>query len=201
MEMTNAQKMEFIKHVAELIFNVPLNDVASLPNLMRNTLTDIKWAPWVVGNQVSGRTFKDSSTGLATLRGFDISLDTGMLNPNGTVKLLNLRFLEQNPNKTDNNGNLKENAILARAGNKIMWVIQNGVTNKFLGKLQNGEWIPNRPQVYTAVNKPTGIDQYGQNTQLNDGNWSSVPTIPPQAIDNSVTTIMESDEDCEWAGI
>lgn len=196
MEMSNAQRMQFIKHVSILIFSIPVTDPETLANTIQNTLTDPEWAPWIVGNQAHGRTFKDSSTGLATLRGFDISLDLGVLNPNGTNKLLNLRFLEQNPNKVDGYGNLKENAILARAGNKIMWVIQNGVENGFLGKLQNDEWIPSRPRAYVAANN--------QNIQPNNGEWSSVPTIPSQGIDDSVTTIMESeplDGECEWSGI
>jgi hypothetical protein len=204
MEMSNAQRMQFINHVALLIFSVPLSDSVTLFNDMKNIFTGAEWSPWVIGGQIAGRTFKDSSTGLGTLRGFDISLDIGMKNPNGTVKLLNLRFLEQNPNKTNAQGNLKENAILARAGNKIMWVIQNGIQNGFLGKLQNGEWIPSRPRAYIATTGPIGIDQYGENAQLNEGDWSSVPTIPPQGIDNSITALMESeslDGECEWSGI
>ena len=204
MEMSNAQRMQFIKHVGLLIFSVPLSDPQTLAGAMKNTFTGAEWGQWVVSGWAYGRTFKDSSTGLATLRGFDISLDIGMKNPDGTIKLLNLRFIEQNPNKLDAQGNLKENAILARAGNKIMWVVQNGIENGFLGKLQNGEWVPSRPRAYVAATGPIGIDQYGENAHLNNGKWSSAPTISPQGIDNSITAIMESeslDGECEWTGI
>ena len=45
------------------------------------------------------------------MRGFDFTTKSGN-------KIIPLRVLEQNPNKTDGYGNLKANAILARQGCK-----------------------------------------------------------------------------------
>lgn len=147
-KMTNQQQLDLIKHVAELIFSVPVTDPRTMYQTIRNLLTSAEWEPWVVGGKVGGRTFKNSTTGLATLRGYDISLNLDELNPNQTIKLLNLRFIEQNPDKRDGYGNLKENAILTRQGNLIMWVIKQGPDGKFLGKLQNGNWIKKEPKAY-----------------------------------------------------
>lgn len=68
-----------------------------------------------------------------TLRGFDVDINAG-------DKIVQIRCLEQNPNKTDNAGNLKPNANLARMGHKIMWVIDR--KDSWLGRIQDGEWIP-----------------------------------------------------------
>jgi len=86
--------------------------------------------PAIVGGAKKGRWFKDSSTGMQTLRGFDLDIQ---LAPG---KVAQLRLIEQNPNKRDSMGNLKPMAAAARAGTKIMWVIdRNG---GFLSKVQDG---------------------------------------------------------------
>jgi hypothetical protein len=73
--------------------------------------------------QFPGRWFSDN-----TLRGFDVSINLG-------TRVIDIRCVEQNPNKLDNRGNLKWSANLARQGHKMMWVIdRNG---GFLGRLRH----------------------------------------------------------------
>lgn len=101
--------------------------------------------PAIIGGGVSGRWFRNSATGQQTLRGFDmdIQLDPG--------KIAKLRLIEQNPNKHDSMGNLKPMAAAARAGTKIMWVIdRNG---GFLSKVQDGRLQKMNQPAYSK-NKP-----------------------------------------------
>jgi hypothetical protein len=113
--MTNEQKMQLLRFIAGTIFQSKAQntDITQIP-LITNTG---RWP---------GRMFKGD------LRGFDFSLNLG-------DRIINLRCLEQNPNKTDNFGNLKKYAILARQGHKIMWVIDTK-NNTFLGRLQDNVW-------------------------------------------------------------
>lgn len=83
-----------------------------------------------------------------TLRGFDVDINAG-------DKIVQIRCIEQNPNKTDNNGNLKPNANLARMGHKIMWVIDR--KDSWLGRIQDGAWVP----AFETATKPA---QYNYNT-------------------------------------
>jgi hypothetical protein len=118
------------------------------------TMVEIRH-PAIVGGVKKGRWFKDSSTGQQTLRGFDldIQLDPG--------KVAQLRMIEQNPNKRDSMGNLKPMAAAARAGTKIMWVIdRNG---GFLSKVQDGR--------LEKMNTPA----YSKNKSA----VQSVPSAPP----------------------
>jgi len=105
----------------------------------------------IIGGTVKGRWFKDSATGQQTLRGFDLDIQ---LAPG---KVAQLRMLEQNPNKRDFMGNLKPMAAAARAGTKIMWVIdRNG---EFLSKVQDGRLEKMGQPAYSknksAVAQPT----------------------------------------------
>ena len=49
--------------------------------------------------------------------------------------------MEQNPNKTDKAGNLKQTAIRARNGEFIMWMMDRKPNGGFLGSIQNGKWV------------------------------------------------------------
>jgi len=150
--MTNQAKMEFIMDVYRLIFSLNPND-PGLHNSIQGVQMDPKWIPFLLFFQ--GRMFKDSTTGLLSLRGFEVSLNIGKMNIDGTIAPLNLRFIEQNPNKLDHNGNLKTFANLARQGHKIVWVINKDLENGFLGRVQNDQWIKStkRP-VYPAGTQP-----------------------------------------------
>ena len=113
--MTNEQRMSFLRFIANTIFqSKAMNTDITQILLVTNTG---RWP---------GRMFNGG------LRGYDFTLNLG-------DRIISLRCLEQNPNKTDNFGNLKKYAILARQGIKIMWVIETK-NNKFLGRLQDNVW-------------------------------------------------------------
>jgi len=110
-----------------------------------------------------------------TLRGFDVDINAG-------DKIVQIRCLEQNPNKTDNLGNLKPNANLARLGHKIMWVIDR--KGSWLGRIQDGAWVPafetaTKPAQYNynAPEHEARVDAaYGHIDQdINDPNFHGIP--------------------------
>lgn len=180
--MTNDQKVNLILLVANSIFKSKVNN------------TDIKGVT-ITTNMGSfpGRWFGDGKGG-GTLRGFDLSVKdhTG---------IITLRILEQNPNKTDQFGNLKANAILARQGHQIAWVIRRD-TNTFLGKVQDGQWEQNRPRATTRVTynsavpgagqeqRVTAQDQYGEDYSQYDDDWQAdLPDIDVNEIPLYVTGV------------
>lgn len=169
--MTNQDKINIILNVVQAIFQSKL------------TSTDItKVALTTNTGKFTGRWF---AKGL--LRGFDFTI-----NNNGII--VPLRILEQNPNKTDLFGNLKENAILARQGHQIAWVIRRD-TNNFLGKVMDGKWIKNKPQATTQMQfnaavpgagkiiKTKAEDQYHTDYTQYDGDWQrDLPEIDPNEV-------------------
>ncbi|KKN32269.1 hypothetical protein LCGC14_0815490 [marine sediment metagenome] len=84
--------------------------------------------PHVAGGIVMGRWFVNG-----TLRGFDFNVQNG---PN----LLQLRMIEQNPDKTDAAGNRTYYANLANQGHCIVWLIDRKPGGTFLGRIQAGQW-------------------------------------------------------------
>jgi hypothetical protein len=181
--MTNEQKVNLILTVANAIFNSKAaNDDIKAHVIHTNT------------GVFPGRWFGDGKGG-GTLRGFDFTVQdhTG---------IVSLRILEQNPNKTDQFGNLKQNAILARQGHQIAWVIRRDV-NVFLGKIQDGQWEPTRPRATTkttynpavpgtGVETPvTAQDQYGDNYAKYDNEWQAdLPDIDPNDVPLYVTGVV-----------
>jgi len=149
--MTNAQRMDLVNAIYNLIFTRKAVDV----NTWYQTPKPVGFEQFIVG--WNPRTFTKG-----TLRGIDTDL-------NVDGKILSLRFLEQNPNKMDFNGNLKDFAIRARNGECIMWIIDKRQENGFLGSVQNGQFIPSqmrayRPaqsQVAAAGASPTGFSSDG----------------------------------------
>ena len=152
--------------------------------------TDITQVTIITNTNVfAGRTFVNGK-----LRGFDFTVQ----DENG---LIPLRVIEQNPDKQDDYGNLKQNAVLARAGHQIAWVIHRGV-NRFLGKIQDGKWTKSTPRATTPVNNNTGAvtpvtakDQYDgeyqhyDNSDLN-GDWQrELPDINVNEIPIYVTGV------------
>ena len=151
--------------------------------------------------RINPRLFKDSTTGVKDVPGFDVTCDFGDQNPNGTMKVRALRFIAQNPNKRDANGNLKENAILAQTGHRIMWAIDTAIENGFMGKVMDDQWIPNAPRAtYAARNGATqAADVTGRNYQKNEGNWvQNLPNIDPKNTINMVEEYLNADEECEF---
>lgn len=196
--MTNQARMEFIMDVYRLIFSLNPND-PGLHQSIQGVQIDQKWTPWLLFFQ--GRMFKDQSTGILCIRGFDASLNIDKVSPAGTVVPLNLRFIEQNPNKLDHNGNLKTFANLARQGHKIMWVINKDVENGFLGRVQNDQWIKSQKRpVYPAgtiqTQQPQGTDQNNNQMAMNRGNWvDNIPTIDPA---DTLQSVVFTEDNPPW---
>ena len=173
--MSNQARMEFIMDVYRLIFSLNPND-PGLHQSIQGIQMDPKWAPWLLSFQ--GRMFNDATTKLMIIRGFDASLNIGKAYADGLVAPLNLRFIEQNPNKVDNNGNLKTFANLARQGHKIMWVINKDIPEGFLGRIQDGQWEKSRQRVIQPANVAQGLDQQGNQLVMDRGNWiDNIPDI------------------------
>ena len=193
--MAPEQKMELLMMAYRAIFPesglIDLNDATSA---IRE-----RFEPWAL--RIAPRMFKDSSNNELTIPGIELVLDIGETNPNNTLKPKNLRCIAQNPNKRDANGNLSQTAILARAGHKIMWVIDQDVENGFLGSIKDGNWEPSRPRAtYPASGRQleTAIDQTGNAYQRNEGGWvQNLPEMDRNNIDQEVTEYLDGDEnDC-----
>ena len=150
--------------------------------------------------RINPRLFKDSSTGTNNIPGFDMTCDFGDINPNGTMRVRGLRFIAQNPNKRDGLGNLKENAILAQAGHRIMWVIDTALENGFLGKVMDDQWIPSAPRAtYPYKRTPQAVDETGRNYNMNEGNWvQNLPNVDPKNTANAVEEFLDEQEECEF---
>jgi len=157
--VTNQEKMEIVMKAWALIFeSKAANSDISQVELVH---------PAIMGGRCRGRWFKNSVTGQATLRGFDITI--GKM----TNSLINARILEQNPNKGS------EYAKMARAGSKIVWII-NRDTDQFTGRIQDGKFYPARNPAYRPI-------QPNQPTQMNQ------PTMAQAAVSNE-TQLPEIDE-------
>lgn len=158
--MNNKERMALLMNV----FNTVFSSKAANTDITRVIVT----SPFLAGGQKNGRWFKDSTTGQPTLRGFDLDINLG-------DRVIMIRCLEQNPNKRDFNGNLKPLANMARQGHQIMWVIDRKVqSGGFLGRIQDGQWIPSEQRAYTQVstpNYPAGFT----NTRNNFQQASSAP--------------------------
>lgn len=122
--MNNQQKMELLLMLYRGIFQ----SKAQSTDITAMGVTSIH----VVGGMARGRWFVNG-----TLRGFDFDVHDG-------TKLLQLRMVEQNPNKTDRTafprGNRTYYANLAHQGHCIVWVIDRKPGGSFLGRIQAGQW-------------------------------------------------------------
>ena len=189
--MNHEQKVQFLQHLYQRVFGVirfPFGEPPGTPTFtsyvsqfqdrVKQVLTGEEWAPWVIGGQICARTFKCAERGAKILMGYDVNLDLGLPNP------YPIRVVEQNPFKLDHNSNLKQSAILAQRGHKIIWVIRNDRTDTFLGKVQDGVFEQSKPRAYTnktmtplpgmgagIVSTSTAEDQYGVSYQNLEGDW------------------------------
>lgn len=118
--------------------------------------------PNIANGAVNGRWFRDSSTGQQTLRGFDLDIRDGQ-------KLYKLRMLEQNPNKLNTQGQLKPMAAAARAGTKIMWIIDRSVQGGFLSRIQDGKLVKFQEPAYSQ-----------NRNAVAKSSTSAPPPAPPQ---------------------
>jgi hypothetical protein len=122
--MSNAQRMALVKSVYNLIFG-------------SKGLTDNSWlkSPKPAGFEALIVTWTPKIFVSGTVRAADADV-------NDDGRILSLRFMEQNMNKADINGNLKQTAIRARNGEFLMWVVDRKIkVGGFLGSIQNGDWI------------------------------------------------------------
>jgi len=180
--MTNQEKVALILSVAQAIFT------------SKTANSDIK-SVIITTNMGTfpGRWFGDGKGG-GTLRGFDFSV-------RDVSGVITLRIIEQNPNKTDQFGNLKANAILAQQGHQIAWVIRRD-TNTFLGKVQDGQWERNHPRATTRTtynpavpgagqeHRVTAQDQYGEDYSQYNNDWqANLPDIDVNEIPLYVTGV------------
>lgn len=114
--MTNEEKMGVLKLIFTSIFTSKQKGT--------DITTESVINPYLVGGHVMGRWF-----GQNTLRGYDVDINTG-------TSLVQIRCVEQNPEKRDNSGNLKWTANLAKQGHQLMWVIDRSQGGGFLGRMQ-----------------------------------------------------------------
>ena len=131
--MTNQQRMALVKALYNLIFTCksqPFQQWQLAPKPVGYEPLITAWVP---------RTFVNG-----TVRGIDIDV-------NDDGKILQLRLMEQNPNKADKLGNLKETSIRARNGEFIMWVVDRKPNGGFLGSIQNGNWIASQMRAYAPA--------------------------------------------------
>lgn len=180
--MTNEEKLSLLKLIHMAIFTSKQTGTTITNEVVKNQ--------YIVGGGCLGRWFKES------LRGFDVDINTG-------IKTIQIRCVEQNPNKMDAKGNLKWTANLARQGHKIMWVIdRNG---GFLGRMQDDEWIPG----FEPATQPTNYQQQAQQNvqspaaQTESLELEELPELPnaadiPEYILNSISEMEE--EPPEWEG-
>jgi len=201
-DMTNDEKMSILKLIFTRIFASKLNGT--------DITTEIITDPYLSGGQVSGRWFSDN-----TLRGYDVDISTG-------TSLVQIRCVEQNPEKRDNSGNLKWTANLAQQGHQLMWVIDRSQGGGFLGRMQKdlgkdevvwhaGFDPATRPvaqaQAQAQYNQPTNYNQQDQPpmqnpaaSQTNPVDIDDLPEIPNglDIPDYVLESIAEMDEPPNW---
>jgi len=147
--MTKAEaKIAFLEMVANTLFSVLRG--SQLPPIVHPNINN-------ANHLAPGRMFKDG-----TLRGYDIDVIS-----DGVIT--QLRFIEQNPNKTDAFGNRSTYAMMALQGHQIVWAIDRS-TNRWLGRVQNGKWIANEPRAYSNSPKQA-VDQHGLQYTQSNGQW------------------------------
>lgn len=154
-EMTLHERMALTMQIYNSLFASKANgiDIVTVQIFHRcivNGAPILNHAQQRVGGAVNGKWFKNGVTGEATLRGFDIDLQVS------DNRIIQLRFIEQNPDKVDDHGKLKPMAIAARRGSKIMWLIDRKVkapANGFLARVQDGRFIPTQDRAIVPASK------------------------------------------------
>ena len=155
LEMTLQERMALTMQIYNAMFNAKANgiDIVTVQIFNRcivNGTPILDQNKQRVGGAVNGRWFKNSVTGEQTLRGFDIDIQVS------DARIIQLRFIEQNPDKVDGGGKLKPMAIAARRGSKIMWLIDRKVkspANGFLGRVQDGRFMPTQERAVVPAQK------------------------------------------------
>jgi len=154
--MTNQQRMALIKALYNLIFTCKSQSFQQWQLAPKPTGYEPIITAWVPRTFVNG-----------TVRGIDIDVNDG-------GKILQLRFMEQNPNKEDKAGNLKETSIRARNGEFLMWVVDRKPGGGFLGSIQNGDWIASQMRATT----PAQYNTAGAGAPHTEFTSNSITDIP-----------------------
>jgi hypothetical protein len=138
--MNNEQKMALITYIYNMIFGTPHAQWRQAPLPPQFAAFITSWVPqiWAQG----------------AVRAVVVGINVGN-------RVLNLKFLEQNPNKLDSAGNLKDTSNRARRGERIMWVIDANQENGFLGSMQNDQWVPSQDKAYQPVAPNTQVAAAG----------------------------------------
>ena len=176
--VTNKDKMDIAMKAYNLIFQ---------SKAVNSDITQVELVhPAVMGGRCRGRWFKNSVTGQATLRGFDITVG------NMTNELINVRIIEQNPNKNS------QYASMARAGSKIAWII-NRDTDQFTGRIQDGAFYPSRTPAYRQV-QPSTVNQNQVNSPAQMGtalpaNMDKLPEVDEAGIPDFVVNYFSTLEE------
>jgi hypothetical protein len=153
--MHNQERMDLLMAIYNAIFHSKAqnSDITKVgmnhPKLLMYDWTN---KTWITGS-VHGRWFKNGQ-----LRGFDVGFNLG-------DRILDIRCIEQNPLTGS------EPARMAQKGSKIMWVIQRD-KNVWLGRIQDGQWIPARERAYQPVQHTAAASQTGP------ANMNEIPDIP-----------------------
>ena len=134
-------------------------------------------------------TFKGRTFVGAKIRGIDFAVTED----NGTV--VRIRAIEQNPNKRDDLGMLKPNALLAQQGHEITWFIRTDTgKDVWLGKVMDGQWQPSQTRAVEKVTyeypapgiyKATAVASQNQSNEVvppDLSDWESLPEVDPDTI-------------------
>ena len=173
--MTNAQKMELLLNLYRGIFQ----SKAQSTDITAMGVTSIH----VVGGMARGRWFVNG-----TLRGFDFDVQNGS-------NLLQLRMIEQNPNKTDAAGNRTYYANLAQQEHSIVWLIdRKKEVDAFLGRIQAGKWHPSQERAVVPA-----IPAMQQTAAALVPSVEGIPDIPnDMSIPDYVLVAISEDEEGEY---
>jgi len=148
--MTNEERMQFLKNMATLIFQ-------------GKALAIEQWATVQVPQGVPITKWQPRGFVNNTIYGIDVDLNLG-------DRIIQLRLMEQSPNKVDHNGNLKTFANLARQGHQIMWIIDQNAG--WLGRIQDGQWHASQDRATSPAQPTQAVEQNTgpatQNRSTND---------------------------------
>lgn len=139
-------------------------------------------SPHVPNGIVMGRWFVNG-----TLRGFDFNVLHG--------GMLQLRIVEQNPDKLDAAGNRSYYANLAHQGHCVAWVIdRKKETDAFLGRIQAGQWHASKQRATVSA-----IPVTQQTAAALVPSVEGIPDIPNDAnIPDYVLVAISEDEEGEY---
>jgi hypothetical protein len=140
-------------------------------------------SPHFTGGIIMGRWFVNG-----TLRGFDFNIQE-------STKMLQLRMIEQNPDKIDAARNRTYYANLAHQGHSIAWLIDRKPGGSFLGRIQGGQWYASQERAVV----PGTLQQVEQTAAALVPPVEGIPDIPNNiGIPEYVLIAVANDEEGEY---